>query len=132
MIASEIGNDFQDYNNRTQKALSFLAKNMVEEAVQELHNRRQTVFNAYNEFSPIAKSFAVLIKRIDNTPYKEYAPDDLDRILEHLNNIGFDYETSMNKLREVKKKSKQNWWFITRNFFQKAVMRKPQHYDLPV
>ena len=56
MIASEIGNDFADYDKRTEKALAFLHKNMVQEAIQELNNRRQTVFNAYNEFTPIGKS----------------------------------------------------------------------------
>lgn len=127
MIASEIGNDFADYDKRTEKALAFLHKNMVQEAIQELNNRRQTVFNAYNEFTPIGKSFAVLIKRIDKTVYEMYAPDDLDAIIKHLNDIGFDFETSMNKLREVKKKSKPNWSFIIRSFFQKMVTRIKLH-----
>lgn len=119
MIASEIGNDFADYDKRTEKALAFLHKNMVQEAIQELNNRRQTVFNAYNEFTPIGKSFAVLIKRIDKTVYDMYAPDDLDAIIKHLNDIGFDYETSMNKLREVKKKIETELLVYYPNFFPK-------------
>ena len=119
MIASEIGNDFADYDKRTEKALAFLHKNMLQEAIQELNNRRQTVFNAYNEFTPIGKSFAVLIKRIDKTVYEMYAPDDLDAILKHLNDIGFDFETSMVKLREVKKKIETELVVYYPNFFPK-------------
>jgi hypothetical protein len=119
MIASEIGNDFADYDKRTEKALAFLHKNMVQEAIQELNNRRQTVFNAYNEFTPIGKSFAVLIKRIDKQVYEMYAPDDLDAILKHLNDIGFNFKTSMIKLREVKKKIETELVVYYPNFFPK-------------
>lgn len=119
MIASEIGNDFFDYERRTEKALKFLNAGMIEEAKQELNNRRQAVWNAYNEFSPLGKAFAVLVKRIDNVKYEEYTPDDLDRILEHLNNIGLDYTTSLKQLREVKKKIETELLVYFPNSFQK-------------
>jgi len=89
MIASDIGCDFSDYETRTQKTLAFLQKGMINEAIQEINNRRQAVFNAYNESNPNSKSFAVLVKRIDQEVFVEYAPNDLDLILEKLNNIGF-------------------------------------------
>ena len=120
MIASEIGNTFEDYDQRTKKALNFLQKKMIPQAIQELENRRQTVFNAYNEFSPVGKAFAILVKRIDDVYYDDFSPDDLDRCLVHLDRIDCDYETLMKKLSEVKKKSKRNWWFIIRNFFQRT------------
>lgn len=120
MQAVEIGNTFQDYDRRMAKGLAFLKKGMVEQAVKEFENQRQTVFNAYNEFSPVGKSFAVLIRRIDHVRYDEFTPDDLDRCLEHLSKIGFDIETSMDKLKEVKKKSKPNWWSIFQSNFQKV------------
>ena len=104
MIDSEIGNDFNDYDRRTEKALAFLHKGMVNEAILELNNRRQTVFNAYNEFSPRGKSFAVLVKRIDGKVYEGYAPDDLDLILQHLEDIGFDMNATLNSMEQVKKK----------------------------
>ena len=104
MQSIEIGSTFQDYDNRTAKIIQFLKKNMVDEAVKEMENRRQTVFNAYNDFSPIGKSFAVLVKRIDNVVYDDFTPDDLDRCLNHLTAIEFDFETSIEKLKEVKKK----------------------------
>ena len=104
MIDNEIGSDFGDYDKRTEKTLAFLQKGMVKEAIQELNNRRQTVFNAYNEYTARGKCFAVLVKRIDDKHYTDYAPDDLDRILEHLNKIGFDVETMVTALVAVKKK----------------------------
>ncbi len=129
MIDLEIGNDFSDYDKRTQKTLAFLAKGMVEEAIQELKNRRQTVFNAYNEQSPKGKSFAVLIHRIDKVEYKKYAPDDLERILIHLNDIGFDINTSVELLREVKKKSIPNWVRTFQNIFQRTPKKRKRNSD---
>jgi len=58
MIASEIGNTFTDYDARMQKTIQFLKKDMKAEAIQELENQRQCVFNAFNEFTPLGKSFA--------------------------------------------------------------------------
>lgn len=127
MIASEIGNTFSDYDQRSQKALQFIQKGMNNEAIQELENRRQTVFNAFNEFTPVGKSFAILIKRIDNVVYDTFTPDDLDRCLEHLEKIGLDNKTAIEKLQEVKKKSKRNWLFIIQTFFQKTeIVNKPR------
>lgn len=104
MQSVEIGNSFEDYDNRTLKIIQFLKKDMKSDAIKELENRRQSYWNAMNEFTPKGKSFAVLVKRIDDVKYDLFAPDDLDRCLEHLNRIGFDIESSMTKLKEVKKK----------------------------
>lgn len=126
MQASEIGNTFNDYDQRTVKIAQFIQKKMFDEAIQELENRRQTVFNAYNEFTPIGKSFAILIKRINDVEYNDFTPDELDRCLEHLDRIGLGFATSIEKLKEVKKKSKRNWWFTFPNLFQKMGIRKQQ------
>lgn len=127
MIASEIGNTFADYDQRTVKALQFIRKGMTEEAIQELENRRQTVFNAFNEFTPVGKSFAVLVKRIDKIEYDDFSPDNLDRCLEHLERIGLGTINAIEKLREVKKKSKRNWWFTIQTFFRKmGTKNKPR------
>lgn len=96
---------------------------MKDEAIQELENRRQTVFNAFNEFTPVGKSFAVLVKRIDNVVYDTFSPDDLDRCLLHLEKIGLGTKEAIETLQEVKKKSKPNWLFIIRNFFQKTEIK---------
>lgn len=124
MQASEIGNTFADYDARTQKAIQLFKKNMIQEGIRELENRRQTVFNAFNDFSPMGKSFAVLVKRIDKTSYEDFSPDNLDRCIEHLEKIGLGNLESIEKLREVKKKSKRNLLFIIRNFSRKTVTKK--------
>jgi hypothetical protein len=119
MIASDIGCDFSDYEQRTKKALAFLQKNMVPEAMQELSNRRQLVFNAFNESNPNSRSFAVLVKRIDKQKFVEYAPNDLDLIMQKLNDIGFDYESMFGQLIEVKKKIELELQVYYKNFFPK-------------
>ena len=129
MIDLEIGNDFNDYNKRLNKTLAFLAKNMVAEAIQELKNQQQTVFNAFNEQSPKGKSFAVLIHRIDKVHYTKFAPDDLDRILIHLNDIGFDINTSIELLRKKKKKSIPNWVRTFQSIFQRTRNRRKSNSD---
>lgn len=132
MMSSEIGNTFEDYDLRTQKVLSFLQKKMINEAILEMENRRQTVFNAYNEFSPRGKAFAVLIKRIDNKTFDGCSPSDLDNVLTHLDKIGLSHIKSMEALDEVKKKSKRNWRFIIRNIFQKITTWKKPASELNV
>lgn len=104
MVAIEIGSNFQDYDKRTEKTYKFLQQGMVAEAIQELNNRRQTVFNAYNEFQPTGKSLAVLVKKIDDRAYQDYSSNALDKIVERLDEIGFTYEMLVNTLNEVKKK----------------------------
>jgi len=120
MIANEIGNTFHDYDARTAKALQFLQKEMVPEAMQELNNRRQAVFNAYNEFSPKGKAFAVLVKKIDDKRYDGISPDELDEVLKHLDKIGLGYLDSLEAVEKVKKNSKLNYKFTTRNTSQET------------
>lgn len=105
MQSIEIGSTFQDYDRLSTKITQFVQKSMRDEALLELENRRQTVFNALNEFSPVGRCFAVLIKRIDGIRYDEgFSPNDLDRVLEHCERIGLGMDVSMEKLTEVKKK----------------------------
>lgn len=129
MQANEIGNTFEDYDRRTVKMAQFIQKKMFDEALQELENRRQTVYNAFNEFTPSGKSFAILVKRIDGVNYKDFSPDSLDRCLKHLEKIGLGHANSMEMLKEVKKKSKRNCWFIIRYLFQKFRTRKGQRLE---
>lgn len=124
MQTVEIGNTFGDYDQRTVKILQFLKKGMTKEAIQELENRRQTVFNAFNEFAPSGKTFAILVKRIDDKYYNTFAPDDLNRCLEHLERIEYGFANSMETLKDVKKKLKPNWLFIIQDVFRKMGIRK--------
>jgi len=118
MQSNEVGSNFQDYDNRTNKALSFLEKEMVQEAIQELSNRRLTVFNAYNENPIQGKAFAVMVKRIDDKHYHGTSPDEVDEILAHLERIGLSHITSIETLTEVKKKSKINFKYIFQKIFK--------------
>jgi len=129
MISNEIGNTFEDYDRRMAKTIQFLEKKMIDEAKQELQNQRQTVFNSYNNFTPVGKSLAVLVKRIDKTIYDTFTPDDLDRCLEHLDKIGLDYGTAIEKLLEVKKKSKRNWLCTIQNSFRRMGTRNKRHSE---
>lgn len=127
MQAVDIGNTFEDYERRTQKALQFLQKDMKPEALQELENRRQTVYNAFNDFTPKGKAFAILVKRIDGYNYTGYSPNDLDRVLEHLDRIGLGMDVTIEKLSEVKKKSKRNWSSILQSIFRKTETATKPH-----
>lgn len=119
MMSIEIGTSFSDYDNRMMKALQFLKKGLTAEAIQELENQRQTVFNAFNEFTPTGKSFAILVKRIDGVEYDTFAPDDLDRCLLHLEKIGLSTKEAIEKLVEVKKKIETELVAYYPNFFPK-------------
>lgn len=120
MLANEVGNSFEDYDARTAKALQFLQKNMVTEAIQELNNRRQAVFNAYNEYSPAGRGFAILVKKIDDKVYTGISPDELDEVLRHLEKVGIGYDMTLKTMTEIKKKSNWNLRYIFRAFFPRS------------
>ena len=119
MQSVEIGSTFADYDDRTSKILQFLQKKMVKEAIEEMENRRQTVFNAFNDFSPSGKTLAILVKRIDKKEYNTFAPDDLDRCLKHLERIGLGTTDAMDHMKEVKKKMETELVVYFPNFFPK-------------
>lgn len=120
MQSSEIGNTFDDYDQRTVKALQFIQKGMKDEAMQELENRRQTVYNALNDFTPVGRCFAILVKRIDSHDYsKGFAPDDLDRVLAHLERIGLGMDVTIEQLSQVKKKIETELVVYYPSFFPK-------------
>ena len=128
MNAIEIGNNFDDYDRRTNQIYKFLHKKMIPEAIQELNNRRMTVFNAFNEFTPTGKALAILVKRIDKRIYSDFNPSSLDEILKRLDEIGFSYEMTIDNLNEVKKKSKKNVKSIFQSIFQKTQTLKKRLY----
>lgn len=123
MIASEVGNTFEDYDARTLKIVELLKKKLYNEAIQELENRRQTAFNAFNEFVPVGNAFALLVKKIDKKKYDDYSPDSLKRCVEHLDKIGLSNLEAMERLKEVKKKSKRNLLRTILIFFQKEEIK---------
>lgn len=105
MIDNEVGSTFEDYDYRTQKTIEFLSKDLKNEALLELENRRLCVFNSYNDYSPKGYAFALLVNRINDKLYNDFSQDGLERILDNLDRIGFSFEMLSEKLQEAKKKS---------------------------
>lgn len=127
MQSIEVGNTFADFDRLTAKTIQFLEKEMYPEAIKQMENRRQSVFNAYNEFTPSGKALAILVKRINDRVFEDFSPDALDRILIRLDKIGFSYGEAIDKVSEVKKNSIRNYAFTIRNFFQKTQIATKQH-----
>lgn len=111
MIDNEVGSDFEDYNRRTLKTIEFLKKDLRKEAIQELSNRRQMVWNAFTEYSPKDQALAITVYSIDGEIQKDFSQHGLEAIIDRLDEIGFSKENVDNTLRKVKKKSKKNWLF---------------------
>ena len=128
MNAIEIGSNFDDYDKRTAKTYQFLQKGMVAEAMQELNNRRMTVYAAFEEFTPTGKALAILVKRIDKRMFTDYSNSTLDIVIKRLDEIGFSYEMAITNLNAVKKKSKRNVKSIFQDLFQKARTVKKQSF----
>lgn len=112
LIDNEVGDTFEDYEQRTLKAISFLRKDMKEEAVKELENRRSMVFNAIENYSPKQYALALMVKSIDGVFYtdKKYLTEEgLEEILDKLNDIGYTRKELDKDLPKVKKKSSKFW-----------------------
>jgi len=123
MMSNEIGNTFDDYDQRTAKTLQLLKTGMVDESIQEILNRRQTVFNAYNEYSPTNYALGCMIYQIDDTKYHTTKENTIETILQHLDRIGFNYKQSLETLTNVKKKSNFNWKNIFRIILKKGKLK---------
>lgn len=120
MIDSEVGSTFEDFDERTMKAIAFLRNKMLDEAVKELENRRQAAYNAYTDYSPKSYALALLVKSINGVDYtgKYYLTDEgLDEILNKLEEIGYSKRQADNDLNVVKKKLWIFWKCITQNTF---------------
>lgn len=112
MIQNEVGSDFEDYNRRSAKGIAFLKQGLVKEAIQELSNQRQMVFNSFQEYSPQGRALAILVYSINGVVFDDYSKDGLDQVLDKLEKIGFTQSQSTKTVDEVKKKSNWNWLHI--------------------
>lgn len=123
MIAIEVGETFEDYDQRTHKVVSLLRKKMVDDAVKELENRRQAVYNAFENYSPKHYALALMVKSIDGVDYtdKRYLTEEgLDEVLEKLNDIGYTRKQLGIDLIEVKKKSLTSWKCIFQSILNRT------------
>lgn len=108
MIDNDVGSDFADYNARTDKSIKFFKRGMNKEGLQELENRRQTVYNAFTMYSPKHHALATLVHSIDGKE-RGYLDDDLEKTIDILDKIGFSHKDADDTIEAVKKKSKKNY-----------------------
>ena len=134
MIASDIGSDFFDFDKRTVEITEFLKKGMVAEAIKSLENRRQNVWNAYENYNPKGMALAIMVYSIDGIVMADYSDNGLEKTLERLNEIGYTHQAMTENMSEVKKKSIFNLkhtfrklsktmaiWFTKHSFSKNAV-----------
>jgi len=103
MIDNEVGSDFIDFNKRTAKAVDFLRNKMLEQAVQELENRRQMVYNSFMEYAPRDRALAILVRSIDGKLVSEFSADALDEVIDKLDSL----ELSKMKADQIVDESKK-------------------------
>lgn len=123
LIDIEVGQTFEDYDQRTHKAVALLRKDMKEEAIRELENRRQMVFNAFEEYSPKHYAFALMVKSINGRVFTDISEKGLDEVLKILDDLGYSQKELNLDLSEVKKKSTTFWKCTTRSIL-KAMKKK--------
>ena len=108
MISNEVGEDLSDYDRRTQRAISYLRQNDTKNAIKELTNRRQMVFNALQEYSPQNMALAVMVKSIDGIECTSIDENSLNNVLDRLNELGFSKKQIKEKVISLKKKLSHN------------------------
>ena len=104
MIDNEVGSSISDYDKRMQKAIKFLNSDLKPEALKELENNRQNVFNCLSEYTPRNKALAVLVKSIDGKKYHGIDSETLKEVELDLDRIGFTKKMMDEVIDEVKKK----------------------------
>jgi len=104
MIDNEVGSSISDYDKRMQKAIKFVSSDLKKEALQELENNRQNVYNCLNEYTPRNKAVALLVKSIGKKKYKKIDSGTLKEIEYELDRIGFTKKMMDEVIDEVKKK----------------------------
>ena len=104
MIDNEVGSSISDYDKRMQKAIKFLNSDLKPEALKELENNRQNVFNCLSEYTPRNKALAVLVKSIDGKRYHGIDSETLKEVELDLDRIGFTKKMMDEVIDEVKKK----------------------------
>lgn len=104
MVASAVGSTFQDYDKRESAVIKYLGKKMYEEALQELENRRQCVFNVFSLYNPKHYVLALLVKSIDGHVFGDFSESGLNVVLNELDNIGITEMEFNDIVDEIKKK----------------------------
>lgn len=114
MIDNEVGSSFEDFDKRTNSVVEFLKKEMIKEALIELENRRQSVYQAFEEYSPKGMAMAILVRKIDDVVYNDLSEETLKSVIDHLDRIGFNRMDLVEQTDGVKKKLMKNLQRILR------------------
>jgi len=104
MLDAELGSTIADFDQKTVKIHNFLSKEMVDDALNELYNLRNTVHNAQTENNLRGFAFASLIRRIDGELITDYSNENLRLILDQLSEWDLTKSIVYTKSDEVKKK----------------------------
>ena len=74
------------------------------EALKELGNFRQMVYNSFMEYSPRGLALALLVDKIDGEEMRDITATGLQKVLDRLEELGVTYSQASAKVEEVKKK----------------------------
>lgn len=113
MITSDVGGDFGDFSARIDRITQYINSDLKDEALREIVNFRQSLFNGLNDISTSNMALACLVKSIDGVPTKSTSDEELNGIIEILDKAGFTKAESDIMTMDVKKKSK---WSLRRIF----------------
>ena len=103
MLDAQLGSTIADFDEKTVKIHNFLSKEMIDEALKELYNLRNTVHNAQTENNMMGFAFASLIRRIDGEFITDYSTENLKLILDKLSKWDLTKLIVYTKTEEVKK-----------------------------
>ena len=104
MLDSELGSTIQDFDKNIIRINEFIAKDMLDEAKNELLNLRFVVNNILSENSPKGLAFANTIKKIDGKPLDDYSEEKLRAILKDLSADGLTVKEVYEHNKDLKKK----------------------------
>ena len=124
MNDSDVGSDFNAYNARILRLREFVDAGLKKEALDELINFKQALFNGINEISPSISALVMLIKTINGKPLNIYSDSEVDKAMKALDSMGFSKKDADNKVSEVKKNSILNFLNIFRNIFRLNLMKR--------
>jgi hypothetical protein len=104
MIDMEVGASVGDYDKRQSRAIQYLNNDDAKSAGIELTNQRQCMHNIMSEYSPKGMALAVMVYSIDGVVYEDFQEPTLNKILDKLEEIGFNKSDLDNTVETVKKK----------------------------
>jgi len=108
MLDAELGGDVMAFDSKISKIFQFLGKKMVDEALGEMYNLRNTYHNIMTNNNVTGLAFACLIKSIDGQIIKDFSQSNLEDKLKTLSGWGLTIGEVRTTSDEVKKNSKPN------------------------